>query len=451
MKTSEKQTMKVVDKPTKHIVGASRRHVANSRSKTTKMKFKSKVDVGVTEAGLAQALHPHLLDSDKPVTETVNTVPKNYPEQTFHPSVKVKLQLFPVDEDTRLGLEKDGYHPYLELTLSSRKRISSVLKHLNSKWGGSRIAVGEPILLPYSASGDTANYLWTLNENDVRAGDVFVAVGCPPVFRLRYGWFSHAETNSSEAPSISAPSKAYQHSEDMQENTETDRGNMHTEGEEIEAPKASRPFIENGTTDVAVVGNGSAESMGTEVRTNVGVEQSSAPWDDGLTNISIGGLLSEASMQGKVNNVNPKRDGNDAGLQPSQLVSDSLDAFITAQISGFQSTTPPPHGSGLSILDAENTCHAFSFQKFPSTAKGVTSGEVVYSQICGQDSYKSFKISDQTEVNTQSGLPQGYALKDSESDLSLCSRVYSDERSLGLSGIKWTDSLGPFDLGLSSS
>ncbi|KAM1504039.1 hypothetical protein FF1_000206 [Malus domestica] len=34
---------------------------------------------------------------------------------------KIKLQLFPVNEATRIGLEKDGHHPYLELILRPRK------------------------------------------------------------------------------------------------------------------------------------------------------------------------------------------------------------------------------------------------------------------------------------------------------------------------------------------
>lgn len=92
------------------------------------------------------------------------------------------------------------------------------------------------------------------------------------------------------------------------------------------------------------------------------------------------------------------------------------------------------------------------------------------------------------QANNQS---QGQACQQSDTDLLLCSRIYNDESSLGLSGIKWvlefiilvlspffryslqtdlqffyclyinlhfsleywlqTESLGPFDLGLSSS
>ncbi|CAH1414140.1 unnamed protein product [Lactuca virosa] len=45
-------------------------------------------------------------------------------------SVKLKLQLFPVDETTWRALEMDNHNPHLELTLSTRKKISSVLEHM---------------------------------------------------------------------------------------------------------------------------------------------------------------------------------------------------------------------------------------------------------------------------------------------------------------------------------
>lgn len=80
---------------------------------------------------------------------------------------------------------QDGYHPYLELTLSARKKISSVLKHLNNKWGGSRIAIGEPVLFPYAISEDLAGYRWTLNDVGLSAGDVYESIGRPSIFRLR--------------------------------------------------------------------------------------------------------------------------------------------------------------------------------------------------------------------------------------------------------------------------
>ncbi|KAJ0817884.1 putative transcription factor MYB/SANT family [Helianthus annuus] len=105
----------------------------------------------------------------------------------FNQNMKLKLQLFPVDESTRRSLERDNHNPHLELTLSTRKKISSVLEHMNRKWGSSSIASGELTLVPYYVQ--TLNILncqkWT-HDSVVSAGDVYAAIGSPSVFRLRY-------------------------------------------------------------------------------------------------------------------------------------------------------------------------------------------------------------------------------------------------------------------------
>ena len=103
---------------------------------------------------------------------------------------------------------------------------------------------------------------------------------------------------------------------------------------------------------------------------DVGIGQPSALWDDGLTNISIGGLLSEASLQGLLNSCDPRSNGSNPGTQPSQLISDSFDAFITAEVNCFQGPRLSPHSSSSSILDAEDTCHAFSVKKLSASGKG---------------------------------------------------------------------------------
>lgn len=75
----------------------------------------------------------------------------------------------------------------MELTLSAQKKISSVLRHLNSKWGSSSIALGEPMVFPYNILKNVSGCgRWTLNDNGISAGDVFEAVGSPAIFRLRY-------------------------------------------------------------------------------------------------------------------------------------------------------------------------------------------------------------------------------------------------------------------------
>ena len=120
-----------------------------------------------------------------------------------------------------------------------------------------------------------------------------------------------------------------------------------------------------------------------------------ALWADSLTNISIGGLLSEASLQGFC-----KSNGSNAGLQSSQLISDSFDAFLCGQMNHYQNPMPPPQGAQSSILDAEDTCHAFSFQKFSSFYKdAIASSGSAYSHASNQDtSSKPFKHPNATEV-----------------------------------------------------
>ncbi|KAG5019983.1 hypothetical protein JHK87_015838 [Glycine soja] len=47
---------------------------------------------------------------------------------------------------------QDKHNPHLELTLSTRKKISSILEHLNRKWGNSSIAAAEVMFFPYGGS-----------------------------------------------------------------------------------------------------------------------------------------------------------------------------------------------------------------------------------------------------------------------------------------------------------
>ncbi|KAI3512135.1 hypothetical protein L1887_19343 [Cichorium endivia] len=171
-----------------------------------------------------------------------NPIPKSIPPvPTFHQnmlsvnaSMKLKLQLFPVDESTRRALEMDNHNPHLELTLSTRKKISSVLEHMTRKWGSSSIASGELTLVPYhiQTSNLTNSQKWN-QDSLLTAGDVYAVIGSPPIFRLRYGWFTKAqETNIDQR-------------------------------------------INNGG--------------------NVGMGLSTLEWADSLTNISVGDLLSEVS------------------------------------------------------------------------------------------------------------------------------------------------------------
>ncbi|XP_019054682.1 PREDICTED: TSL-kinase interacting protein 1-like [Nelumbo nucifera] len=126
--------------------------------------------------------------------------------QMLQPSRKMKLQLFPIDEGTRIGLEKDGHNPYLELTLSSRKKVGSVLKHLHNKWDTSTVAMGELVLFPYNVRLENlAGYRrWTVKDGDTSSADVYEAIGRPAIFRLRYGWFSDLESKTLQTPFTSS-------------------------------------------------------------------------------------------------------------------------------------------------------------------------------------------------------------------------------------------------------
>ncbi|CAI9783172.1 unnamed protein product [Fraxinus pennsylvanica] len=118
-------------------------------------------------------------------------------------SMKLKLQLFPIDDCTRKSLEADNHNPHLELTLGTRKKISSVLDHLNRKWGNSNLLSGDLMLFPYWAHCDNlvGCQKWT-KDSLLCAADVYATVGSPPVFRLRYGWFSKAELESATPPAL---------------------------------------------------------------------------------------------------------------------------------------------------------------------------------------------------------------------------------------------------------
>ncbi|KAM7262046.1 hypothetical protein ACFE04_021123 [Oxalis oulophora] len=381
-------------------------------------------------------------------------------------SKKIKLQLFPIDNFTQLQLQNDGYHPFLELTLSATKKISSVLKHLTQKWGRSTIALGDPMLFPYHTlqnSEAAAAYRWTSNDRQTTAGDVYAAIGTPTLFRLRYGW-SGSGTVKSEPSSQSGANK--ENAFVKVEQTAVTNQDFVNSIIISEEPKTEKPEI--------VSSDELVDPKVYEGRLNIGVGQSSMGWADCFANISIGGLLSEASLQGKFNqcgpksNVSqpvglisdsldaflagqmnqsqgpmmmrpPKSDGsNAAGFQPSQLTGDSFDAFIASQLNQTPCPKLPTFDTHSSILDAEDTCLSFALQKNSSSGKGAsTFSRGAFSRVCSQDGGSRLsKFPNVTETNSsKSGV--GKECQESETELKLCSRVYNDENSLSMSGIKW--------------
>lgn len=342
-------------------------------------------------------------------------------EKILHPSAKIKLQLFPIDEATRTGLEKEGYNPYLELTLRARKKISSVLKHINCKWGSSSISTGDPMLFPFNISLENlvSCRRWTLNDTGITAGDVYEATERPAIFRLRYGWFSNSDPKTFEMRCISTLGELCLPVEVIKQvrgtNVEVDCGQKN---ETIDFTPVNASEESKTVEAMHISSNVQLDHGDDEGRIDNGLPESSTLWIDNLSNISIGGLLSEASLQGNFKNSNSRSNWK---TLTQLLTSDSFDSFIAAQ---FNPHPPPPS----SILDAEETCHSFSFKKFCSS-KDVAA-----------------------EVNNQAAVSETHASHECKTDPLPCSReMHNDDNSLGLTGIKWSDSLGPFDLGLSST
>ncbi|XVF58685.1 hypothetical protein PTKIN_Ptkin07bG0085600 [Pterospermum kingtungense] len=458
MGASKKRRVKALEPHLETDASRDCYEIEKSRKRSVRQQFheaagKTVKHVHSSPSGSAEALSSSFETRTTNFVEEITKLPALYLNtgERLHPSSKVKLQLFPIDESTRLGLEKGGFHPYLELTLSARKKISSVLKHLDSKWGSSTIALGEPVLFPYSVAENLASYRWTRNDINISAMDVYATIGSPAVFRLRYGWMSDLETKNLEQPSASALFKPSSKLEDVQKVCNTHMQSIYGRGEETEVTReeSEKPITMSAETNAVnadkMPPNEAVDSMDNEVRVDSSIGQSLAMWADSLTNISIGGLLSEASLQGKFGNCDPKSNGRTTGLQSSQLISDSFDAFLAGQMNLSQNPTPPPQVTHSSILDADDTCHGFPFQKFPCLGKDATaSGGSAYAHSGSKDTgSKSFKHHNQMKANNQS---QGQPCQQSDTDLMLCSRIYNDESSLELSGIKWTESLGPWPI-----
>lgn len=85
--------------------------------------------------------------------------------------------------------------------------------------------------------------------------------------------------------------------------------------------------------------------------------QSVVPWDDCLTNLSIGGLFSEASLLGKVDNC--KSNQNQQQLQQIQLISDIsmgrlfCEASLQGKINNFESAINGSKSSPHTTVDKD--------------------------------------------------------------------------------------------------
>ncbi|XP_009623564.1 TSL-kinase interacting protein 1 [Nicotiana tomentosiformis] len=489
---------------------------------------------------------------------------------------KIKLQLFPINKSIRQRLEKDGCNPFQELTLSTHKKISSVIKHLNTKWNSSSVRLGELFLFPYNINTENlaSEKRWSSKDTNVYAGQVYAAIESPAIFRLRYGWFSDVKLKASEVPDISPPSGTHSQSRGIKRifAAAMDIGNDKVEGAKLKNEELSKPICMN---EQKMPLNIPVDNMVDGARKQNVPAKMVSPWDDIFTNLSIGGLLSEASLQGKISNSETKMDlqpiqlvsdisvggllsevslqgkmstgmkqENRVGLQPSSFASfissgsffseassqgkvsdcnlaskgsksglketseygqhseskfswdfnltnlsiggllsevsllekvknhdqgtegkpssqptssfpDSLDAFIAARLNSHpEISKSSSHELHSSILDAEETCHAFPVRKIsPGNENATTSCGTAGPGNCHEyTSSKSFRIpssSSAPERTTQSVIAQDQSSQQPRTPLISCPRGISDEdNSVGLKGIKWEDSLGPFDLGM---
>ncbi|XP_010253972.1 PREDICTED: TSL-kinase interacting protein 1-like isoform X1 [Nelumbo nucifera] len=435
-------------------------------------------------------------------------------------SLKLKLQLFPIDEVTRRALEKDEHNPHLELTLSARKKISSVLEHLNRKWGNSGIASGDLILFPYSVQRENLmGYPRWKQDTVASAADVYAMIGSPPVFRLRYGWFS-----STDLESICRASSSYhiqeQHTSinrsNIKESTDAtlpilstchhsehlldcfkDRVTLMTESslilplhadccedvigcaedQEISLPVSSA----NSSWLKKEIGGGIVKGQWEEMdnlrMSNNSTALLAGEWADGLTNISIGDLLSEASRAADNNCVDPHSLGSSQYFQQIPFSCDSFDAAIAAHIAAHQeklNLKSAQVSHATSLWDAEETRDAFSFQKMPTFDQEVRSPSQHASfGTCKQISCTSSmslralieelpevrpiddsacegdSVDDcQSDAYSPDNSPKGLSPENSSKDLSPKNSANDFSE---LTDIYWPDSLGPLDLDVPSS
>ncbi|CAI8619060.1 unnamed protein product [Vicia faba] len=426
MKAGRSKESKAVKASGKSGLKTRSARVKNSSKKANKSDHKAR---GCSEELLSDKENQHFpvkesggLCPELPTEDTFHVKLKEalevdlHPRQTLTSSAKIKLQLFPANEEIRTGLEKDGHNPYLELTLSGRKKISSVLRHIEKKWGSSSTAKGEPMLFPYDRMENLSDCKrWTINDSDTTATSVYAAVGNPSIFRLKYGWFNIHEPTSLGISSMLVPCEFGVQSGGTDTGCIANLEALCDERDKIEATAEYKTTdVGNVTSEIVAqkMNKESTNPQDNEPKEGCSLQQTSMQWVDCLDNISIGGLLSEASLLGKINHPP-----------------------VSTQSAGAMRT---------SILDAEETCHAFAIKKLsPPAVQTASATETAYSGAYGQDvSSNLFKLPCTDKVNDQVGLSQNPPSQ------KLSSRLFDDERSLGLTGINWNDSLGPFDLGM---
>ncbi|TYG84546.1 hypothetical protein ES288_D01G258400v1 [Gossypium darwinii] len=426
-----------------------------------------------------------------------------FAESNVHATVKLKLQLFPIDDSTRRALEMDKHNPYLELTLSIRKKISSVLEHLNRKWGNSSVASGVLMLFPYGVQRENlrAYQRWT-QAAIVSAADVYAMIGRPQVFRLRYGWVSDAEVESLTRQAPVSPSylsnvhnmNAESRKSCVMEEAQVSASSNNDVSKKLDDPCKNQPILQKENNALEPPRTGfptmTEKKLATGLKDNFGdspiparnassdrsetcnlaimrwledaddqrLKNSNAAlsvgeWADSLTNISVGDLLAEVPHDLDGNCVDRAVTENSQCLQQIPFSCDSFDAAIAAYISMHQNKMDipsiPSHAS--SIWDAEDTCDAFLFRKNPIPCTDVPR----FSGITSQAACKQIARQNLAELSTHSKeSPDPEEPMENSACEDLTDKCPSDPHITdttendfnGLTDIYWPESLGPLDL-----
>ncbi|KAE9597877.1 putative transcription factor MYB/SANT family [Lupinus albus] len=428
------------------------------------------------------------------VLPSLPTFPQiHFVDNNVQNSMKLKLQLFPIDEPTRRALEMDKHNPYLELTLGTRKKISSILEHLNRKWGSSSIAIGELMLFPYGIQRENlVNYQRWTQESTLCAADIYSMIGSPAIFRLRYGWFSNTElglfnmqlpvasgcmlgqsninVDITKCQTVNPASFRMQSSNNHCMELSEDRGTSMirncalTTTTDLPNTKddsvyLNRRSMESCDPTINLSWHGEDVRDGTltresekmdELKRSSRTGQSAGEWADSLTNISVGDLLSGVS-EDLGNCIDPPIAENCNGLQQIPFCSDSFDAVIAAHISRHQDKIGQPTHMP-SIWDAEETCDAFLFKKNPVPQEGGPClspfASLKPEKVTRSSSEKLAELSPEKE-RLVDDVAQAESMDSSESDADIQDHLPKDFNALA--DIYWPDSLGPLDLDIPST
>ncbi|KAL3839686.1 hypothetical protein ACJIZ3_024277 [Penstemon smallii] len=413
-----------------------------------------------------------MIRGSQDVPEVVHSLPASLQstlnENNIQTSTKLKLQLFPIDECTQKSLEMDDHNPHLELTLSTRKKISSVVEHLNRKWGNSRLLSEDLILFPYWAQRENlVGYQKWNKDSTLCAADVYYLIGSPPVFRLRYGWFPKGGFESATAQALSC---ANHNEQNVDMNIE--------KVQNAETEKPSGPLAEQMTTltssstclrinkidsggSVVVSSHGretGALAVTKQVENMKDMAFSAGDWADSLTSVSVGDLLSESAQNMDVNCTEFPVPARSTCLQQTPFSCDSFDAAIAAHFYKHQNKLDLQQdlvSHGPSIWDAEETCDAFSFQRnmaFSNKCINASKNDSpdaceLTSKASPSASHKEIEELTEMEKLTDANPTCGDPMDD-------CKSVHISENLTkdfgGLTDVYWSDSLGPLDLDIPS-